>query len=550
MISHLKPDEKILVWWGLFWGVFGLAAYFLGLAGFWYRPSLIGLFAIVLIAFVWYGQKQNLFLEIIKFLKNIFKIAKSDHLILFFMGIFGVFTIINLLAALAPEVGFDALWYHLTLPKIYLETHRISYLPGGLFYYSVMPRLVEMFYGFGLAITSNGLLAKLIHFSFGLAWFGASYLFLRLYLSRRLSIFGALSIYTTMLVANLSGTAYIDLAVAFYAAMSFWAFFRYFAGNRQYLIYAAVFFGLVLSSKLYGLMLLPIFIFLLLAQKKFKDGLIFVGLALLIPLPFYLQAFLATGNPLYPLFSVADNGLAAYLNGYPSLSEWYRHVWALKLPGLFYRATVFDFTPILALGIFGLLNRSWRKMVIPAFIFLAFFIAWALQPMWEPRYFLLILPVGILLAVWSIENIKFKPYQVSIWALGFVVVAINLVLVIKNDIEPIKAVFSLSTRQTYMAKNLPAPLNYSDPDGKIKNTVGENRVLAADIHNLFYVNFPFTEWTTVQNQYTNLNEKEIFEELKKDGYAYLLEGKTDKPSFSFQNHVPAWENDFFRLYQL
>ena len=32
---------------------------------------------------------------------------------------------INLIGVLGPELAFDALWYHLTLPKIYLEKHSL-----------------------------------------------------------------------------------------------------------------------------------------------------------------------------------------------------------------------------------------------------------------------------------------------------------------------------------------------------------------------------------------------------------------------------------------
>lgn len=53
---------------------------------------------------------------------------------------------INFLSALSPETGFDALWYHLTLPKLYIEAGKIYHIPGGLLYYSEMPRLAEFLY--------------------------------------------------------------------------------------------------------------------------------------------------------------------------------------------------------------------------------------------------------------------------------------------------------------------------------------------------------------------------------------------------------------------
>src|SRR3990167_9973532 len=59
--------------------------------------------------------------------------------IFIFIGLAGI----NLLGVFLPELGFDALWYHLPLSKLLL-TRGQWYFPGGLYYYSAMPRLAEV----------------------------------------------------------------------------------------------------------------------------------------------------------------------------------------------------------------------------------------------------------------------------------------------------------------------------------------------------------------------------------------------------------------------
>jgi len=51
---------------------------------------------------------------------------------------------VNIIGVFGPELAFDALWYHLTLPKLYLVHHSIFFIPGGLLYYSGMPKIAEM----------------------------------------------------------------------------------------------------------------------------------------------------------------------------------------------------------------------------------------------------------------------------------------------------------------------------------------------------------------------------------------------------------------------
>ena len=54
--------------------------------------------------------------------------------------------VVNFIGALGPELGFDALWYHLTEAKLFWHTKSLTPIPGNLLYWSGFPRLMELIY--------------------------------------------------------------------------------------------------------------------------------------------------------------------------------------------------------------------------------------------------------------------------------------------------------------------------------------------------------------------------------------------------------------------
>ena len=63
-------------------------------------------------------------------ISHLFKLIKKDWLIFMIMLLIVIQALINLVGALGPELSFDSLWYHLTLPKLYLEQQRVYFLQG------------------------------------------------------------------------------------------------------------------------------------------------------------------------------------------------------------------------------------------------------------------------------------------------------------------------------------------------------------------------------------------------------------------------------------
>ena len=71
----------------------------------------------------------------------------------------------SLIAALAPPTAGDALCYHLELPKAFLASHGLSYLPASD--NSTFPLLVEMWYAWALVL-DGPVAAGLIHWGLGI----------------------------------------------------------------------------------------------------------------------------------------------------------------------------------------------------------------------------------------------------------------------------------------------------------------------------------------------------------------------------------------------
>jgi hypothetical protein len=72
-----------------------------------------------------------------------------------------LFLIIALTGALAPESGYDALWYHLQFPRVWLTHGTILDFPTE--FHSLYPMTWELLYGVGLAL-GGPIAAKLLHF--------------------------------------------------------------------------------------------------------------------------------------------------------------------------------------------------------------------------------------------------------------------------------------------------------------------------------------------------------------------------------------------------
>jgi hypothetical protein len=302
-------------------------------------------------------------------------------------------------AALAPELETDAIWFHLYFPRLFLESGRLVDLPTE--YISLYPMTWELWYGYGLALGGQTA-ATLLHFAC-LPLIGA----LVFEMSRR---WGGMSASQAWLAVAIlcsvpllmweASTAYLDLAFTLHIALAAYALVRFVDRQRsQWLWLAAINLGLGLATKHLGLVCLAIlapglFILLWLRDRSISRSarpVLLLGLvSLAIPFPWYLRSWLATGNPVFPelfgLFgpvegrwdAMTNAGLQAFFDrfGRPrTIWNLLTLPWDMTIHAARYGGT---FGPIFLMFLPALLLRRLRReLAYVAAFTLAYAIAWA-----------------------------------------------------------------------------------------------------------------------------------------------------------------------------
>jgi len=415
---------------------------------------------------------------------------------------------VNLIGAFGPELAFDALWYHLTLPKIYLQEHAIRFIPGGLLYYSTMPKLTEMLYVVALALRDE-ILAKGIHFLFGILSSIALHKIARKFFSQAIAVIAVVIFYANLVVAWESITAYIDLARTFYEVMALWAFLLWTEQKkREYLVLTGVMVGLAISTKLLALGSLVIFsvliIWYLIKHKKplyelsYSGGL-FIVTALLVSSPWFIFSYLATGNPVYPLFSGYDASISSSL-----LSP----VRMIRDVGEIFLRASDPISPLylIFLPLMIVFYKHFPKALhLICFYSLLALLVWYLTPRTGGGRFLLpYLPAFSLLTAAVINEFQKQRQYTSLYrfsvglVLAVAIISIGYRWVANAKYIPV--LLGQETKGQFLTKQL--NFNYGDfydTDGFFARTINSSdRVLLYGFHNLYYVNFPFVHESWVK----------------------------------------------------
>jgi hypothetical protein len=224
--------------------------------------------------------------------------------------------LVGLAAALAPEIEYDAVWYHLYFPRLYLEHGRLVDLPTE--YVSLYPMTWELWFGYGLALGANA--ATLLH-SACLALTGAAAFALARAAAPAASPWLAAALFVTVPTAIWeASTAYVDLAIALHVTLVLLALVRYGRTRApQWLVLAAVNLGVALASKHLTLVVvalvcpgLALCVWLgdartgargtavARARRALAPAVALGLVALAFALPWYVRSWRATGNPLFP----------------------------------------------------------------------------------------------------------------------------------------------------------------------------------------------------------------------------------------------------------
>lgn len=492
----------------LLFGIYSYLLFVLGLVGLFNKESILGVSIIFLIlsAYYFYTHKSDI-------PKINLKNKKIRPLLILFLVLAGV----NLIGALAPEFSFDALWYHLSLPKIFLQNNSFIYAIEGNFYYSVMPKLGEMLFTPFIAFNFD-VLAKLVQWIFGILTSIVIYKISRRYFDEIKSFLAVLIFYSSLIIAWESTVAYVDLIRAFFEVMGLWGFLVWReTRDRKILIESAIFIGLAVSTKLLAMGSIIIFIILFFSFEKdkifaFKNSFLFTVVVLLSVSPWLILAFLITGNPIFPIFSEVYPSFPVNYFLLPSnfLNDMFTIFVKADIP---ISPLYLIFLPF-ALILYKKFDTEFK--ILSIYFFMALVIWYFTPRTGGGRFFLAYLPIASIICVGVIAQFKNKIlYKYSYYLIILVFASTIFYRGIANA-RYIPVVLGIETRDDFLASKLNFDFgDFYDTDSFFENNINdEDVVLLYGFHNLYYVNFPFIHIDFVK---------------KGDRFNYIATQKVDLP---------------------
>jgi len=329
--------------------------------------------------------------------------------------------LIGLIGALAPEVEYDALWYHLWLPKLWLQAGRPVDLVQE--YISLYPLNLELIFGVAIAI-GGPIAAKLIHYACFLLTGLLVYAIVRRF-SLGAGPWLAVALFLTApTVLWEATTAYADLGLAFYGTLFVYALLRYADSQKhRWLLLAAIAMGFALGTKHLALLMLcsgTLGIFVWGRMQKHTIGRSF-GLAftffligVLLASPWYVRSYAASGNPFFPdLYSIfgatpperwsaaVENGLLKFKDHFGderTLGNFFLLPWHVTTSGYRFGAT---FGPLFLILVPPLLLRRQWTLTNRALVFCVtlYAVMWAMPiSSFQGRFLVPILPLTAALA--------------------------------------------------------------------------------------------------------------------------------------------------------
>ena len=448
------------------------------------------------------------------------------------LTLFALQAIINLIGTLGPELAFDALWYHLTLPKIYLLYHKIFYIPGGLLYYSTMPKLTEMLYITAVSF-GNETLAKLIHFSFGILTCYALYKLARKFFSPVVSLLAVVIFYSNLVVAWESITAYIDLTRTFFEVLSISAFINWFETKKKtWFILSAVLLGFAITTKILAIGSLGIFIGLIvfvgikkrhetvypLSLKLRRAGktlpavifpaiynsIVYSIIALAIPLPWFIFSYFNTGNFFYPFFTktYTVNSSVSLLNSV----TFFHSLWGVFTHSPDPLSPVYiAFVPLLVFVVYkSVFGRSTNWRTTPTLVYAyAFFslIVWYITPnTGGGRFILPYLPMYSLLIASLFTYLFSRWFKKMLFAIVIFTACTSIAYREMANKKYLPVILGKETKAHFLMNNLNFSFgDFYDTDNYFATHVKPtDKVLLFGFHNLYYVDFPFIDSSYVQ----------------------------------------------------
>ncbi len=524
--------EKTLFALGLGLGALAYSIYFLGLIGVLYR-AVLWIFTISIVFLLARRAYSNFIIIYAKlteyFKNNDFRRRTSvfSKLLLFLLLLH---IALNLIGALAPEIGFDALWYHLSIPEIYTADHRISFIPH--INVSGYPRMMEMLFTLGLGLGGEQL-AKLIHFGFGILSAVGIFIVGKRYFGPTPALIAVVIFYTMQPINMLSSTANIDLGLTFFGLIALMALVEAVKlQDTKLLILAGIFSGFAASIKYHGILIVIalgvawVFFEKRAQSKKVIGLLLFSGAAALVFLPWPIDNFISTGNPVYPLFNkffgIKDSWEQVVLGSHTTKS-WVQNHNLTEFLFLPWKLTMGQcdgwITPLILIimpWIVFLRRKQWVISFLLLFSF-SYYVLLFLLPYWIVRFFIPLIPaVAIITAyIWqgfrNFDRILHRVLDIII----ILVVFANLGFLLFKNVPLVPVSFGLELREHYLARTL----GWYSVNKYIKGkTSPGGKVLVYGAQLFYYFDFDYLYELPVNKS----TPDKLVEELKKKKISHIL----------------------------
>jgi hypothetical protein len=237
--------------------------------------------------------------------------ASEMWLVLGLAALAAGWVVVALVEAVAPEIAFDSLYYHLALPRIWLEQGRISGVPYISYSYFYLGTETLFMLALGLAGQTA---ARLINVVLWLLVGGAVLDVGRRLFGTRAGMYGAVLTLTTPLLATQGSSSNVDLAVAMHSFLAASAAFLWWSSRRGgWLVVSGALAGFCLSAKLTALLSIgPLMLMLGLALawetrlrlwRARREIALFGAGFLVTGLPWPLLQYVQSGNPFFPFMN-------------------------------------------------------------------------------------------------------------------------------------------------------------------------------------------------------------------------------------------------------
>lgn len=464
----------------------------------------------------------------------------EQGMLLVLLGFIGLF---NLAWALAPEIMFDAIWYHLAVPKAYLAAQRLVNLT-----YGYNAHLVETIYTLALALHGQ-IVAKLLTLAMGVITTLGAYALGSKVFNRRVGLWAAALVYSTPLVSWLSVTTYVDLIVAMFLVATLLAFLQW-RGTRQIIwLWATGFLaGAAAGAKLNALFGLPVIAIVLvwdLLRHRHLSGWSKVkGLAgctlaaSLVAVPYFLIVYIFTGNPFFPLLNgIFSRGSFRFVENLNSDAS--RFGLDYSLLGLLRLPFVLTFNTQrlgqnaasvglclvllpLALTLFFLRRADVRLLLAVAAVYLGL-LAYTFP---LDRYYVPILPLVVVLAVAGAVHFSSVKWlqRVNLACLGLAIVTQAAVIPIQfweiPERFPLKVAFGLETQEAFLSR---AVIPYPAAHYLNKVIRRDQKVIGFDVEYVrFYLNAPLVSGSRLGGGKNNVPVAALAGDMVSNGYEYMM----------------------------